>query len=99
MPKRSGRTGRTKKSPSPLNSDLEDEVDKFHKQREKLHLDIEEDALSDATSEDDEQQAVLDIEDANDDSSGDELDTDEEIERDTRYGRRKLCFCFLLLLS
>lgn len=72
---------------SPLPSDLEDDVDKFYKTRDKLHLNVHEDSLSEDELSIDEEEAVLDVSDPSDDD--DEFDTDEEIEKDTHLGRRK----------
>ena len=84
--KQTGRKKRAQPADSPLPSDLEDEVDKFHKQREKLSLNVEDDVPSDDDSIPDEDDAVLDV---SDDSGSEELDSDEEMERGTRYGKRK----------
>ena len=78
---RSAKKGGGRKAPaSPLHSDMEDEVDKFHKQRDKLALNLEEEAVSDDSLDEDE---VLGLE------YSDEEDTDDEIEADTHYGRRE----------
>jgi hypothetical protein len=92
MPNRSRRSkGRTAPG-SPLPSDLEEDVDKFHRQREQLTIDVEEDGLSDDSLDRDEE-AVLDVSGASDgNSSSEELDTDDEIERDTRFGKCKSIF-------
>lgn len=95
MPKGADRTRRANRFPTPSDSDLEDEVDKFHKEREKLHLDVEEDALSDEDFEE-ENEAVLDVHDASDEDS-DEFDTDEEMERETRYGKCEFTQIFSVL--
>lgn len=91
MPPRKGKGGKKRAEPkdSPLPSDMEDEVEKFHKSREKLHLNMEDDDPSDDDSLPDEDDAVLDVSDDGDDDD-DSIDTDDEIERDTRYGKRKI---------
>jgi hypothetical protein len=89
MPKRNQKGGKKRAEPkdSPLPSDMEDEVEKFHKSREKLHLNMEDDDPSDDDSIPDEDDAVLDV---SDDDDSDSIDTDDEMERDTRYGKRKI---------
>lgn len=72
---------------SPLPSDLEDEVEKFHKKRDKLSLNMKDDELSDDESLPDEDDAVLDVSDG---SESEEVDTDDEIERGTRFGQREI---------
>lgn len=69
---------------SPLPSDLEDEVEKFHKKRDKLSLNMEDDEVTDDDSLPDEDDAVLDVSDG---SESEEVDTDDEIERGTRFGQ------------
>ena len=72
---------------SPLPSDLEDEVEKFHKKRDKLSLNMEDDEVTDDDSLPDEDDAVLDVSDG---SESEEVDTDDEIERGTRFGQREI---------
>lgn len=66
---------------SPLDSDMEDDVDKFHKKRDKLSLTLEDDAppASDDDSLDDE--AVYDVSDSESDDSLDEDSEDDEHRR------------------
>lgn len=66
---------------SPLPSDMEDEVDKFHKQRDKLALNLEDEALTDDDSLDEEEVLGMD--------GSEEYDTDDEIEAETKYGKRE----------
>ena len=77
--KKAGR-GRAPAPDSPLPSDLEDEVDKFHKQRDKLALNLEDDRVSEDSLDEEE---VLGLEDS------EEYDTDDEIEAETKYGKRE----------
>ena len=75
--------------PSPLPSDLEDEVDKYHRSREKLSLRLSDDEAGAGLS--DEEEGVMDLS-ASESSEGEEdeeeLDTDDEIERGTHLGKR-----------
>ena len=75
---------------SPLPSDLEDEVEKFHKKKDKLSLTMEDDEFSDDDSMPDEDDAVLDV--SEDSSESEDVDTDDEIERGTRFGKCKILF-------
>ena len=79
---------------SPLPSDLEDDVDKFHKKRDKLSLNVEDDMLSDEDSMGGEDDAVLDVDQGTTDDDSDEFDTDDEIERKTHLGRREYSYSF-----
>jgi len=89
MPKKQKSAKPKRRAPdSPLPSDLEDEVDKFHRKREKLSLNAEDD-LSDDGDSLDEDEAILDVSEGSD-----ELDTDDEIERKTHLGKRELCWEF-----
>ena len=78
---------RTPRAPSPLPDELEDEVDRFHRQREQVALQAPHpsrlDALGGSEDELDEEEVM-----ALAGSSEEELDTDEEEERETRYGQR-----------
>lgn len=69
------------KEDSPLASELEDEIDKFHKAR---GADI---ALNPSESDDESLEQAEGVYDLSDDDS-EEFDTDEEIERDTHLGKR-----------
>jgi hypothetical protein len=82
---KSAKKGRGRPPPpdSPLASDLEMPEDQFHKQRDKLALDIHDDVLSDDDSLDEEE--VLGMEERN---SEEDDDSDSEDE-DTKYGRRE----------
>lgn len=68
--------------PKGLPSDLEDEVEKFHKQRDVLPLSVDDDALSDGSLDSLDEEEVLGL-----GGSDEELDTDDEIEADSEYGR------------
>ena len=87
------KASRPKKPASPRGSDMEDEVDKFHKQKERLSLRASEDEASEDSLDD---EAVYDLSDEGEGGSDDDeelYDTDEEIERETRYGKRRLADC------
>ena len=66
-------------APSPLPEELLDDVEKFHRQQDgMLKLNVDEDEVSDDSLDANE---VLGLDDS------DELDTDEEIEAETKYGK------------
>lgn len=78
-----------KAPPEELPSDMEDEVEKFHKRRDKLSLNVSDDELSEDELGLDEE-GVFDISDGEDGGSDDEeLDSDEEEDSDTKLGRRE----------
>ena len=86
MAKSSKKTGRRREA-SPLPSDLEDEVDKYHKKRDILSLDAAQ--ASDSDGDDShEEEAVLDMSDP--EFSGDESleDSDEEGDRSAHLSKR-----------
>lgn len=83
---RSAKKGPTRPpAPEELPSDLDMPEDAFHRQKDKLALDINDDVLSADDSLDEDE--VLGLEEEEEDSE--ELDTDEEEERETTYGRRE----------
>jgi hypothetical protein len=87
------KASRAKKPASPLGSDMEDEVDKFHKQKERLSLRASEDEASEDSLDDEAVYDLSDEEEGESDDDGELYDTDEEIERETRYGKRRLADC------
>lgn len=72
-----------------LPSDLETEVDKFHKQRERdmLRLDAAADSGSDDSLDSLDDEEVLGMDDSG--ASSEEYDTEDEIEAETKYGKRE----------
>jgi hypothetical protein len=79
--------GRRGRDASPLPSDLEDEVEKFHKKKDVLKLNVEEDSDSEDSLDD---EGVYDLSEEEEEEEGDddeEYDTDEEIANKTRIGK------------
>ena len=87
--KAGGASKRRPSEPEELPSDLEMEADTFHKQRERdiLKHDAADDSGSDDSLDSLDEEEVLGMEDS--DASSEEYDTEDEIEAETKYGKRE----------
>lgn len=78
-----------KGGPVGLPEELEDDVERFHKQRDVLSLDVNDDALSEDSLDELDDEEVLRLGGSDDEEDSDEFDSDEEMEKGTMYGKRE----------